>query len=95
MHDTTAATIIFKKLPRPPSLADLAMAFRLKIVQAVPEDISTTSGNRKRGIDELHWNSFAPSLRTLHTCNPNAGFTFHSCVLTTLRENLGRTGEIM
>jgi hypothetical protein len=34
-------------------------------VQAVLKGISTISGNRKRRIDELHWNSVARSLHAL------------------------------
>jgi hypothetical protein len=47
----------------------LVTAFKLESVQAGLDEISTTSGNGKRRIDELHWNVIARSLREFH--NPN------------------------
>lgn len=66
--DAAAAPAIFQKLPStPPSLADLATAFRSERVQAVLDDISTTPANRKRRIDQLHWGTVARSLWQFHT----------------------------
>jgi hypothetical protein len=62
-----AAAAIFQKLPNTtPSLADLATAFRFESVQAVLDDISTTSANKRRRIDQLHWTTVARSLREFH-----------------------------
>lgn len=68
MLDAAAApTIYHTKLPSStPSLTDLATAFKSESVQAVLDDISTTSKNRKRRLDEIRWNTAARALREFH-----------------------------